>query len=157
MAIPVGLTTLEGKWSGAHQLWLTPDDPVRECDITATIEIVAQGQAWQLRYTWFEDTPQDGVLLLTQRTKTPAITAFWLDSWHMVNQHMVCEGEADGTGSVSVKGSYRIDGYPDWGWRITIVPNQDGTWQLEMYNITPEGEEALGVQAKFVRVGSGGG
>ena len=32
---------------------------------------------------------------------------------------------------------------PDWGWRIEIHPAVADGFQLRMYNITPDGEEAL--------------
>ena len=151
MAVPVSLSAMTGDWAGDNSLWLSPDTPVKQCGIAASVETVAQGQAWQLRYSWFEDSEQDGILLLTQQSKTPAVTIFWLDSWHLANQWMMLTGQAREDGSVTATGTYQVPGHPDWGWRITIVPGPKTAWRLVMHNITPEGLELLAVEAVLVR------
>lgn len=151
MTVPTPLLAYVGNWTATHRLWLSPDEPVRESQATASLTLVAQGQALLLRYTWFEDTPQDGVLVFNHGPASTRVTAFWLDSWHMANQHMFCQGEANAAGSVSVKGTYPAPPGPDWGWRIVVEPQTSHTWRLVMFNISPGGQEDLAIQADFVR------
>ena len=76
------------------------------------------------------------------------VNATWTDSWHMAHQLMRCEGELVEDGSVSLKGNYKVDGHPDWGWRTQIVPGED-TLRYLMYNVSPEGEEEIAVEMDF--------
>lgn len=151
MTVPTAWLTRVGHWKATHRLWLSPDEAARESPATASITLVAQGQALLLRYTWFEDTPQDGVLVFNHGPASTQVTAFWLDSWHMANQRMLCQGEAHTDGTVSVKGAYPAPPGPDWGWRILIEPQASDAWRMIMYNITPEGQELLAVEARFTR------
>ena len=54
-------------------------------------------------------------------------------------------------GSVSIQGSYAAPPGPDWGWRILIEPRQADSFWMVMYNISPEGREALAVEATYAR------
>jgi hypothetical protein len=63
---------------------------------------------------------------------------------------MPCAGTAGDVGVVLL-GSYGGGGGPDWGWRIVIVPDGDDL-RLVMTNITPEGQEAPAVEARYARV-----
>lgn len=53
-------------------------------------------------------------------------------------------------GVIDVRGSYAAPPGPDWGWRFIIAPAQMSLG-LVMYNITPAGQEALAVEASYVR------
>ena len=145
------LKPLTGKWQGTNQLWFMPDDPVRVSESEASIAEVAQGQSLIIRYTWaFEGQPQDGMLLIVPGAQPEAVKVVLVDSWHVANSHMLFEGGATGNG-ISVTGSYAAPPGPDWGWRIIIEPHAENTWRMRMYNITPEGEETLAVEATYTR------
>jgi hypothetical protein len=65
MSVPEGLEDLVGEWSGTNKLWLTPDEPVRESETTASVTLAAQGKFITIAYTWsFEGEPQDGLIVL---------------------------------------------------------------------------------------------
>jgi hypothetical protein len=68
----------------------------------------------------------------------------------MAHQVMMCEGRSDANGRVSVKGSYKVEGHPDWGWRSEIHPAGDG-FEYKMFNISPEDEETIAVEMLMTR------
>ena len=79
------------------------------------------------------------------------VTAHWVDTWHVGDGVMSCQGTAETDGSITVLGSYPAPPGPDWGWRIVVQP-QDGTaLRMVMYNITPDGDESLAVEADYTR------
>ena len=151
MLISSKLQQLSGTWKATNHLWLTPDTPPRESLSSANLSIAAQGKFFQLSYTWADDgKPQDGVLLAGP---DPAgqYRAVWIDSWHLQNIIMHLVGLPSDDGGFSVTGRYSSPPGPDWGWRITIAPQKE-SFTLRMYNITPDGEEALAVKAIYTRI-----
>ena len=52
--------------------------------------------------------------------------------------------------TLAVKGTYAAPPGPDWGWRIEITPDE-GTLRVVMFNIWPEGKEALAVETVYTR------
>lgn len=80
--------------------------------------------------------------------KQSEVTASWIDSWGMDGKIMNCYGTMNEAGDIFLKGSYE-DGSPDWGWRIDIPLPTDHSLQLKMYNVSPDGEEFLAVDANY--------
>jgi len=150
MSVPASLLQKVGYWVGRNRLWLSPNEPVRESETTAFVASIAQGKFITLQYTWtYEDQPQDGFLVIGQEGRSNLVKAVWIDSWHMGNQSMQCQGSLDPQGSLSVLGSYAAPPGPDWGWRIIIDPGEDNTLRIVMMNISPEGKEELAVEANY--------
>jgi GrpB-like predicted nucleotidyltransferase (UPF0157 family) len=150
MTVPASLLPLVGNWVGQNRLWLSPDEPARESETSASVALAAQGKFLTFRYTWsFDGQPQEGLLVLGQNGPEKPIQAQWIDSWHMDNSFMACQGNLDGSGSLSVKGSYAAPTGPDWGWRITIGPGDQNRMVLRMFNILPNGIEVLAVEAVY--------
>jgi hypothetical protein len=151
MSMPTTMAGLIGSWSGTSRLIMHGEEP-RDCDSTATVAATAQGRFALLAYTWsFDGQPQDGTLLLGQSGDPPTLAAAWIDSWHMGDALMRCEGAAEPDGSLSVRGSYSVPGYPDWGWRIAVQQAGEGM-HIDMWNISPEGVEYPAVEARYSRV-----
>jgi hypothetical protein len=112
--------------------------------------VIAQGQFATLSYTWaYEGADQDGLFLFSQEAPGMIVKAYWVDSWHMGDQLMICVGKVDSKGIISVNGSYAAPPDPDWGWRAVIEPGESSSFRLLMYNIPPTGEELLAVEAVF--------
>ena len=152
MSIPVTLGALVGEWEGRNRLWLSPDEPARESATTATIALAAQGRFLTVSYRWADgEKPQDGVILLGAGQQGKALEAAWADSFHMGDALMPCTVIVESSGEVSLVGSYAAPPGPDWGWRIEIHPDAADGFQLRMYNVTPDGEEALAVEANYRR------
>lgn len=150
MSAPDSLAGLQGAWTGEGTLirpWITP--PESSYRTTATVAIVAGGFL-RVDYTWSDEgTPQDGLLLLTE-DKGAGVSAVWVDSWHQSQSFLISTGSRDPDGFVSVRGTYPAPPGPDWGWR-TVVSVADGGFEIVMYNISPEGEEALAVRNRYGR------
>lgn len=150
MAIPDSLLTLIGSWQGQNQLWLAPGEPVRQCATTAVCRAAAQGKFLIVEYTWVEGgQPQDGVLTLSQ--SAGQLTAVWIDSWHMQDVIMSLSDASQPDAPFSVRGAYAAPPDPDWGWRITLQPQPPHIFTLLMHNMTPDGQEALAVEAIYQR------
>lgn len=146
------LKDLAGTWTGTNRLWYPPGEPPSESASNATITPVAQGRFVRLDYTWeYEGAPQDGSLLVGFDSSRTAVTAVWVDSWHMGEVALVCEGAPTSGEEISVLGSYAAPPGPDWGWRTTIQTGAGDTFQLRMYNITPDGMAELAVEAVYQR------
>lgn len=152
MSVPTSLVALVGHWAGTKHVWLSPDDPARESDTTMSVALVAQGQFATLHYTWADEgTPQDGLLVLGHELASNAVQAGWIDSWHMPDKMMICQGTTAEQGVITVRGSYAAPPGPDWGWQIDIVPGSNDTFQLVMYNILPDGDSHRAVEATYRR------
>lgn len=145
------LDGLAGTWHGENSMWLSPEHDAEVSASTATISSVASGKFVNIAYTWeFKGKQQEGVILVGADASRDAIEAAWVDSFHMGDSIMSCQGEVE-QGVLSMSGSYRAPPGPDWGWRIVITPLGSDEFQLRMFNITPEGEEALAVEANYSR------
>lgn len=82
------------------------------------------------------------------------VTAVWVDSWHMASKAMVCEGSSGlGGGRVELRGTYAAPPGPDWGWRTVLDPGDGNTFRMVMYNVSPDGNEDLAVEAVYRRSG----
>jgi hypothetical protein len=147
MSIPEKYKDLSGNWQGVNRLWLTPTEPVRISETTATISPASRDHFLIIRYTWFEEKPQEGMLLLGQLGDQ--VNAIWIDSWHNGDSMMTCPGILTPEGALSLRGSYPAPPGPDWGWRIELAPGE--VLRICMFNILPDGQEYLAVEAIYTR------
>jgi Protein of unknown function (DUF1579) len=145
-----------GKWSGINRLhtpWIE-ENPVRESNSTAVIELTARGRFLKIEYDWtFEYALQEGLILIGNENESDSIKAFWIDSWHLSDKFMVSEGRLGADDIISLKGFYTVPENPDWGWRTIIEPKSEDSFKILMFNVSPEGEETLAVEMMFKRQG----
>lgn len=152
MTIPIALAALTGQWQGTNKLWLSPNEPARESASTAEVTLAAQGKFATIRYTWTDQgQPQGGLLVLEQETQNHLVKAVWIDSWHMGDGFMLCEGAFGPNGAVLLKGAYSAPPDPDWGWQIAVEPQAGDSFRIMMTNISPDGEKMLAVEAVYTR------
>ncbi len=145
------LQSLTGEWSGTSKLWLSPAEPPRSCITHATVAEVATGKFVRIDYTWeYEGKPQAGSLLCGYDSKQRKATAVWVDGWHMGDKYMPCDGTVDES-HIDVRGSYEAPPGPDWGWRTVVECESGESFRLIMYNISPDGNEELAVEAAYRR------
>jgi hypothetical protein len=150
MSIPAGLKRLQGRWKGSNKVWLMPGTPVRESDTIAEVGETAMGKFLTVHYHWADEgKPQEGFMMLSVFGDDEAEAA-WTDSWHMSDRVMFCRGGVEGAG-VSVRGSWAAPDGTEWGWRIVVAPAENHGFEVTMYNITPDGEEALAVRGSYRR------
>ncbi len=141
-----------GTWTGTNHLWLTPNDPVRESAIAATVALAAGDGFITIRYNWADEgKPQDGLLIVRNAPQPGEVDMVWIDSWHTGGNFMQFRGEPDPHGRISALGSYSAPNGPDWGWRIILAADAPDSLHLLMYNITPDGQQALAVDAPMTR------
>jgi len=156
------LLELTGSYRGTNHLILDPAEPPRPSAATATATPVSRGKVVQIDYTWDDNGPQEGSLLVGAHDGSDGILVAWTDSWHLGNKLMVFSGEIDST-SLRVLGTYTAVGAgappgPDWGWRIVVELGEAGSFILRMFNIAPDdngrvdGEGDLAVESHFQRV-----
>jgi hypothetical protein len=143
-----GLISLTGRWRGTYRL-IEPGRPARESQSTAVVAPVAGGRFARIDYTWGDrDKPNDGSILFGRDRTRGVVTALWVDSWHMSDSVMACEGPGD---SLDVRGSYLAPPGPDWGWRTVVESSDDDSFRMVMYNVSPDGHEELAVDAVYRR------
>lgn len=153
MDIRTALKDLVGRWQGSNQLWLSPDEPVRQSEGTADVHFGAREAFAIVRYTWADQgQPQDGLLAVRLAPEQSALDGVWIDSWHVGKTFMTLGGEDDRDGGLSLLGSYAAPTGPDWGWRIVISSGGPDELLVRMFNISPEGEVSPAVEARYARV-----
>ena len=150
MSVPNSLASLAGEWKGKNRLHYPPGS-VSESNSKATVSLRISGQFLGIAYSWEHDgKPQEGLLIIGCDNKTDAVQAVWTDSWHMSHKFMLCDGTSNGDGAINVSGVYQVEGYPEWGWRMTVEPKGDAFTYM-MFNVSPEGEETVAVESEFER------
>ena len=152
MSVHTALANLTGRWAGYNRLhadWM--DNPIQDSVSMANVELRVNGQFLTVEYDWeFEGKRQEGVMIIGCDTNSNAVQMIWTDSWHMSHKFMVCDGEIADDGKINVKGHYSVPDNPDWGWRTEIVPGENA-FRFVMFNVTPEGEETVAVEADYER------
>lgn len=153
MSVPSRLSSAAGRWSGENRLWFSPEDAPFVSEASADVQPEADGRMLALRYRWsHEGKPISGILLLGDDVKAGRCDAAWADAFHNSHRLMPLSGPASGDGAANVRGSYPAPPGPDWGWRIVLDQPSADALRLTMYNITPDGTEALAVEASFGRL-----
>jgi len=150
----IDVAAMVGEWSGTNRLWLEPGSPPSLSDTTASFAIVARGTFATLQYTWvWEDREQEGLVLIRLAGAPAEPDAVWVDSWHMQDKAMACSraDEDDPEAVVSVRGGYAAPPGPDWGWRIALSAGPGDGFRMLMYNVTPDAQESLAVEATYER------
>ena len=131
------LQNAEGSYGGPNLLWFM--DPNKPFESDGEVQVESES----LRYTWsFKEKPQSGVM--TFAFQEDGVEVEWTDTWH-TPEPMRFRGEHQ-PDAIVVHGTYAAGEGPDWGWRIEIrVPGADELL-IEMFNIPPEGPEAIAVR-----------
>lgn len=140
-----------GQWAGKNRLMDPHTNSVDESPGTAIVTPGLGDRSVRIDYTWaYHGSPQEGSLLIGYDASRGLITSQWIDSWHMGDKAMACEGPVVAGEPISVRGSYAAPAGPDLGWRI-IVAIKDQRLQVAMHNINPDGREDLAVEAEYSR------
>jgi len=140
-----------GQWAGKNRLMDPHTNSVDESPGTAIVTPGLGDRSVRIDYTWaYHGSPQEGSLLIGYDASRGLITSQWIDSWHMGDKAMACEGPVVAGEPISVRGSYAAPAGPDLGWRI-IVAIKDQRLQVAMHNITPDGREDVAVEAEYSR------
>ena len=143
------LLKLTGTWKGKYTLWKSPDDFPEITESLMTVKSALLKKFLIFDYTWAVDNhPQEGSLKLGFESKRSLFSAFWIDTWHMGEKFMTCQGFIDEFNSLVLRGFYEVSSGPDWGWK-TVIENEGESLRITMYNVTPEGNDQLAVKAVY--------
>ena len=146
------LAACAGRWEGSNRLHDPHTGKPEESASTALAIVLLGGRFIRLDYDWsYRGAGQEGSLLIGYQSDHGKATVHWIDSWHMADAVMACEGTVDEDGTIAVRGSYAAPPGPDWGWRIELRPASGSSLRVVMYNVTANGEEALAVEATYAR------
>ena len=146
------LNSSVGTWTGTNRLQDPSMNVADESPSTAALSLVAGGKFIRMDYTWtYQGAAQDGSLLIGYESGAGVVTAHWVDTWHMGEAVMALRGTAETDGSIMVQGTYTAPPGPDWGWRIDLLPGNGSALRMVMYNITPDGQEVVAVEADYTR------
>ena len=153
MSIPENLKKLTGRWKGIKRLYTAwiEENPVNESESVARINPAGNEKFLKIEYDWiFENENQEGLLLIGSERDSDAVKAFWIDSWHMRDKFMSCDGKISGD-SILLQGFYEVPNHPDWGWRTDVLFEDENSLKIVMFNVSPEGAEDLAVEAEYSR------
>ena len=146
------LAACAGRWQGSNRLHDPHTDAPEDSTATVVLATLLGGRFIRLDYTWsYRGAAQEGSLLIGYQSDHGKVTAHWIDSWHMSEGVMACEGAVEAEGTIAVRGSYAAPPGPDWGWRIVLRPSDEAALHVVMSNVTPDGQEALAVEATYAR------
>lgn len=145
------LLELAGQWQGHSHLQDPSNNLKDESTSNATITPILGGRFIRFDYTWaYNGKPQEGSFLIGLVRATGLLTVHWIDSFHMSDVVMACQGTIDDAGTIDVRGSYAAPPRPDWGWRTVFTLAQNSI-RMVMFNIWPEGKVELAVEAVYCR------
>ena len=143
------LARLAGGWKGLARTFIEPGKPPLEAAWEGRMAPVLGGRFLRFEYrSELFGAPLAGELLVAYESGEGLWRTSWVDSFHTGTAILVSVGDGAPTAQpVSVRGSYfAAPGHPHWGWRTEFHDGEAGSITLRMYNISPEGQEYLGVE-----------
>ncbi|MCU0240232.1 MAG: DUF1579 domain-containing protein [Pyrinomonadaceae bacterium] len=148
--IPENFIKLVGMWDGTKKLIFSPEEPIHELEAFACVGLEANKKFLKINYEWiFEEKKHEGLLLL-HLDKNSIAKSVWIDSFHQNSDFMNSVGTMT-DGKFSTKANYTQPEYSDWAWRICLESVDENNFSLMMFNIFPDGNETIAVDAKFKR------
>jgi hypothetical protein len=139
-----------GSWLGNNTLWVSPEDFPDISDSTLSVIPFLKKKFVRLDYTWkLEGELHEGNFIIGFQSKRKLYSAVWLDTWHMGDKYMTCQGLVDENGSFVLMGYYEVTEGPDYGWKTVIEIGKHESLRITMFNVTPEGKEQLAVKSVY--------
>ncbi|HVE90819.1 MAG TPA: DUF1579 family protein [Actinomycetota bacterium] len=145
------LGLMAGRWSGRARTWLEPGQLADDSPVAGEITPLLDGMFAMHRYEGsFQGTKLAGCAIHGFDLGPRRHTMSWVDSFHNGTATMLSLGREGEESPVSVLGSYGA-GDQTWGWRTQLDLAGPDALVITHFNITPAGEEALGVEIRYER------
>jgi hypothetical protein len=150
------LASIAGDWEGTTRLWLEPGKLTDTSPSRGRIRLALGGRFAVHEYEGsVAGDPLSGIAIYGCDVVTAEWQMAWADTWHMAT----CLLWSTGPGApapYAVRGWYRDpSGGPPWGWRTELRLEGPDRLVVRMFNVTPEGEEALAVETVYDRRSTG--
>jgi hypothetical protein len=146
------LLSSAGTWEGTNQLQFATGEPMQESPNRIVSTPLLHNTFLRIDQTWtWKNELQHGSILIGYNPKTETATLHWIDTFHNGVRVMTCTGNFTPKNTLIVLGSYPAPNSPDWGWRIEIPTPTENHFQIDMFNLNPNGQQDGGVWAKFYR------
>ena len=141
-----------GEWSGTTRTWFEPDKLADESEWEADIYTMLGDTYMRYEYTGkLQGETFEGKATFGYNSITKQFQMAWIDSFHQNNGIMFCQGEKSLAG-FSVLGSWLpAEGSAPWGWRTEFTLVDADHLTIRAYNVTPNGEESLGIETIYTR------
>lgn len=153
------LARLAGRWAGTAKTYLDPEHPeaAEAAPWEGTIGSLLGGRF--VRFTYASSAmnqPLAGDLTIAYEKGDQIFRLAWIDSFHTGGAILVSETTPIPGGSavptIDARGTFFVaEGQPRWGWRTELDDRNDGVLVIRMFNVTPDGEETLGVAIELTR------
>jgi hypothetical protein len=146
------LSRFVGLWRGPTQLWLKPEAAPEESVTELHAELVLGGRWLRITHQGVAlAQPNAGEMLLGYYENAARYELAWVDSVHTDSSIILSTGAVTDAAVVDVLGSYAA-GDQRWGWRTRLRRTPSDELLLEMFNISPAGEEYRALVATLARV-----
>lgn len=141
-----------GEWDGINRLYVDPKGKPDESDSRILITPLLGKSFVRIDQIWsYQGKPQEGSMLVGFDPDAQQVSLHWIDTFHMSRKVMICTGATGQDQTIDVLGSYSAPAGPDWGWRITVEIRGKGKLEIRMFNIDPDRNQQLAVQAVYHR------
>lgn len=132
-----------GRFTGLNRLWFEPGTTSHD----SAGELIVSAN--QVAVRWAHGGVEK-LGTLTLSGPTPACKGDYSDTFH-ASSGMTLHGWSRAA-VVELFGTYPAgDGSPDWGWRITLDWNDPDFFTFRMFNVYPDGQEAIAVDLRGAR------
>jgi hypothetical protein len=143
---------MAGEWAGETRTWFEPGELADTQPQQGTMRLVGNGQFILHEYaTTLMDNACQGLMLIGYSAQHERYEAAWVDNCHNSTNIMFLTGGPAGD-HFAATGSYAVAEGDPWGWRVEIELHGADQMTISMFNITPAGAEALGVQTSYQRI-----